>query len=36
MMWIGISCGGFVTANLLAYKIKGATVAGILLVSVIS
>ncbi len=36
MMWLGIFCGGFVTAILLAYKIKGAIIAGILLVSVIS
>jgi AGZA family xanthine/uracil permease-like MFS transporter len=36
MMWIGIFCGGFVTAILLAYKVKGAIIAGILLVSIIS
>lgn len=35
MMWIGI-CGGFLTAILLAYKVKGAIIAGILLVSIIS
>jgi AGZA family xanthine/uracil permease-like MFS transporter len=35
-MWIGIFCGGFVTAILLAYKVKGAIIAGILLVSIIS
>jgi hypothetical protein len=35
-MWIGIFCGGFVTAILLAYQVKGAIIAGILLVSIIS
>ena len=35
-MWIGIFCGGFLTAVLLAYKVKGAIIAGILLVSIIS
>jgi len=35
-MWIGIFCGGFFTAILLAYKVKGAIIAGILLVSIIS
>jgi AGZA family xanthine/uracil permease-like MFS transporter len=36
MMWIGIFCGGFLTAILLAYKVKGAIIAGILLVAIIS
>jgi AGZA family xanthine/uracil permease-like MFS transporter len=36
MMWIGIFCGGFVTAILLTYRVKGALIAGILLVSIIS
>ncbi|CZR67116.1 related to purine transporter azgA [Phialocephala subalpina] len=36
MMWVGIFCGGFLTAVLLAYKVKGAIIAGILLVSIIS
>jgi AGZA family xanthine/uracil permease-like MFS transporter len=36
MMWIGIFCGGFLTAILLAYRVKGAIIAGILLVSIIS
>jgi AGZA family xanthine/uracil permease-like MFS transporter len=36
MMWIGIFCGGFLTAILLAFKVKGAIIAGILLVSIIS
>lgn len=36
MMWIGIFCGGMVTAILLTYKVKGAIIAGILLVSIIS
>ncbi|KAE8442981.1 hypothetical protein EG329_002519 [Mollisiaceae sp. DMI_Dod_QoI] len=35
-MWVGIFCGGFLTAVLLAYKVKGAIIAGILLVSIIS
>ncbi|TVY37109.1 putative xanthine/uracil permease [Lachnellula occidentalis] len=35
-MWLGIFCGGFLTAVLLAYKVKGAIIVGILLVSVIS
>lgn len=36
MMWIGIFCGGFLTAVLLAYRVKGAIIAGILLVAIIS
>lgn len=35
-MWIGIFCGGFLTAILLAYRVKGAIIVGILLVSIIS
>lgn len=35
-MWIGIFCGGFLTVMLLAYRVKGAIIAGILLVSIIS
>jgi AGZA family xanthine/uracil permease-like MFS transporter len=35
-MWVGIFCGGFLTAILLAYRFKGAIIIGILLVSVIS
>lgn len=35
-MWIGIFCGGFVTAILMAYRVKGAIIAGILLVAIIS
>lgn len=35
-LWVGIFCGGFLTAILLAYKVKGAIIAGILLVSIIS
>ncbi|KAK6581063.1 hypothetical protein PZA11_006551 [Diplocarpon coronariae] len=35
-LWIGIFCGGFLTAVLLMYKVKGAIIAGILLVSIIS
>jgi AGZA family xanthine/uracil permease-like MFS transporter len=35
-MWIGIFCGGFVTVLLMMYRVKGAIIAGILLVSIIS
>jgi adenine/guanine/hypoxanthine permease len=35
-MWIGIFCGGMVTALLLMYRVKGAIIAGIILVSIIS
>lgn len=35
-MWIGILCGGVVTAYLMAYKVKMAMIAGIVLVSIIS
>lgn len=35
-MWIGIFCGGFLTVLLMAYRVKGAIIAGILLVSIIS
>lgn len=35
-MWIGIFCGGFVTVMLMMYRFKGAIIAGILLVSIIS
>ncbi|KAL4946527.1 hypothetical protein BDV06DRAFT_86994 [Aspergillus oleicola] len=35
-MWIGIFCGGFVTVFLMMYRVKGAVIAGILLVSIIS
>ncbi|EAS32691.3 nucleoside transporter [Coccidioides immitis RS] len=35
-MWIGIFCGGVLTAVLLMYRVKGAIIAGILLVSIIS
>ncbi|KAK4133491.1 hypothetical protein BT67DRAFT_52201 [Trichocladium antarcticum] len=36
MMWIGIFCGGIFTAMLMMYRVKGAIIAGIILVSVIS
>ncbi|KAK3996257.1 permease family-domain-containing protein [Cladorrhinum sp. PSN332] len=36
LMWIGIFCGGIFTAMLLLYRVKGAIIAGIILVSVIS
>lgn len=35
-LWIGIFCGGFLTAMLMLYRVKGAIIAGILLVSIIS
>jgi adenine/guanine/hypoxanthine permease len=35
-MWIGIFCGGMVTALLLMYRVKGAIISGIILVSIIS
>ncbi|KAJ9232291.1 hypothetical protein DTO169E5_7593 [Paecilomyces variotii] len=35
-LWIGIFCGGILTCILLMYRIKGAIIAGILLVSIIS
>ncbi|QSZ30139.1 hypothetical protein DSL72_004659 [Monilinia vaccinii-corymbosi] len=36
IMWIGIFCGGFLTAILMAYRVKGSIIAGILLVAIIS
>lgn len=36
MMWIGIFCGGVLTAILMMYRVKGAVIIGILLVSIIS
>lgn len=35
-MWIGIFCGGVLTVLLMMYRVKGAIIAGILLVSIIS
>ncbi|PWY86773.1 nucleoside transporter [Aspergillus heteromorphus CBS 117.55] len=35
-MWIGIFCGGVLTAMLMLYRVKGAVIIGILLVSIIS
>ncbi|TGZ81068.1 putative nucleoside transporter [Ascodesmis nigricans] len=35
-LWIGIFCGGIFTAFLMAYRVKGAIIAGIALVSIIS
>lgn len=35
-MWIGLFCGGMFTAFLMMYRVKGAIIAGILLVSIIS
>ncbi|KAF1845284.1 purine transporter [Cucurbitaria berberidis CBS 394.84] len=35
-MWIGIFCGGILTVMLMMYRVKGAIIFGILLVSIIS
>lgn len=35
-MWIGVFCGGIFTVLLMMYRVKGAIIAGILLVSIIS
>jgi len=35
-MWIGIFCGGMLTVLLMLYRVKGAIIIGILLVSIIS
>jgi adenine/guanine/hypoxanthine permease len=35
-MWIGIFCGGILTVMLMLYRVKGAIIAGIILVSIIS
>jgi AGZA family xanthine/uracil permease-like MFS transporter len=35
-MWIGIFCGGMLTAILMTYRVKGAIIFGIILVSIIS
>ncbi|ORY87014.1 permease family-domain-containing protein [Protomyces lactucae-debilis] len=35
-LWIAVFCGGFLTVMLMLYRIKGAIIAGILLVSAIS
>jgi AGZA family xanthine/uracil permease-like MFS transporter len=35
-LWLGIMCGGVFTAFLMMYRVKGAIIAGILLVSIIS
>ncbi|KAJ3516799.1 hypothetical protein NM208_g14795 [Fusarium decemcellulare] len=35
-MWVGIFCGGIFTVLLMMYRVKGAVIAGILLVSIIS
>ncbi|CBY00368.1 hypothetical protein IAQ61_011300 [Plenodomus lingam] len=35
-MWIGIFCGGLLTVMLMLYRVKGAIIFGILLVSIIS
>ncbi|CRK36779.1 hypothetical protein BN1708_020106, partial [Verticillium longisporum] len=35
-MWVGIFCGGFLTVFLQMFRVKGAILIGILLVSIIS
>jgi AGZA family xanthine/uracil permease-like MFS transporter len=35
-LWVAIFCGGFFTVMLMLYRVKGAIIAGILLVSIIS
>ena len=35
-LWLGIFCGGIFTAFLMMFRVKGAVIAGILLVSIIS
>lgn len=35
-MWLGIFCGGFVSALLIVYKFRGAIIIGIIIVSIIS
>ncbi|EUC31747.1 hypothetical protein COCCADRAFT_6421 [Bipolaris zeicola 26-R-13] len=35
-MWIGIFCGGILTVMLMLYRVKGAIIIGIMLVSIIS
>lgn len=35
-LWVGIFCGGILTALLMMYRVKGAIIAGIALVSIIS
>lgn len=35
-MWVGIFCGGILTVILMMYRVKGAIIAGIILVSIIS
>jgi AGZA family xanthine/uracil permease-like MFS transporter len=35
-LWVGIFCGGIFTAMLMMYRVKGAIIAGIALVSIIS
>lgn len=36
VMWIGIFCGGILTTLLMIYRVKGAVIFGIILVSIIS
>lgn len=35
-MWIGVLCGGVLTAYLMAYKVKSAMIIGIAVVAIIS
>lgn len=35
-MWVGIICGGLLTAFLMAFRVKSAIVVGIAMVSILS
>lgn len=35
-MWIGIACGGILTAFLMAFRVKSAIIIGIFFVSILS
>lgn len=35
-MWLGILCGGLLTAFLMAFRVKAAIIIGVALVSVLS
>ncbi len=35
-MWVGIMCGGLLTTFLMAFRVKGAIIIGIAIVSIMS
>lgn len=35
-MWLGVMCGGLVTAFLMAFRVKAAIIIGVALVSILS